>query len=166
MRAGPDVGRANAVSLMFAPMATDLADPVARVHAIHDGMVAAKRFHDAVGPDTIDALVGVLPPIVVSAVARTYSALEEHLPAACDLLVSNVPGPPVALYLAGARIVALHPLGPIFPGMGLNVTVVSQEDSVGFGVVADPALLGDPWELVAGFGDELARLVKSAKKAT
>lgn len=166
VRSDGSADRANAVSLVFASLATDVKDPVTRLLAVHDGMEAAKRMQEALGPDTIAELVDAVPPIVVSLAARLYAALGERLPAACDVLISNVPGPPVALYLAGARIVALHPLGPIFPGMGLNVTVVSQEDSVGFGAVTDPEQIHDPWELVAGFGDELARLVKAAKKAT
>ena len=157
--------RANAVSLVFASLATDISGPVARLRAIHEGMGAAKRMQEALGSETLAELVDALPSVTVSCAARLYTSLGEHLPAACDLLISNVPGPPVALYLGGARIVALYPLGPVFPGMGLNVTVVSQEDSVGFGALADPELVRDPWELVAGFGDELARLAKAAKKA-
>jgi len=61
------------------------------------------------------------------------------------------------MYFGGARVVALYPLGPLFPGIGLNVTVVSCEDSVGFGAVVCPEAVPDVWDLVNAFAEELPR---------
>ena len=55
-----------------------------------------------------------------------------------NLVVSNVPGPPFPLYLAGAELVAAYPMGPIMEGAGLNVTVLSYRDSIDFGFMAEP----------------------------
>jgi hypothetical protein len=77
----------------------------------------------------------------------------------CNLVVSNVPGPPVPLYLGGARLLGIHPLGPIFDGMGLNVTVLSREDeTLDFGVVALGRLLRDPWSLTSAMSSALKEL--------
>ena len=53
-----------------------------------------------------------------------------------NVIVSNVPGPPMPLYMHGAELVAFYPHGPIFEGTGLNITVMSYQDSVDIGVIA------------------------------
>jgi WS/DGAT C-terminal domain len=50
-------------------------------------------------------------------------------------LVSNVPGPPVSLFVADARLVCLYPIGPIYDGFARNVTVLSREDSLDIGIL-------------------------------
>ena len=66
-----------------------------------------------------------------------------------NLVISNVPGPPFPLYLAGAEMVAAYPMGPIMDGAGLNITVMSYRDSVDIGFLADADLVGDIWDLAA-----------------
>jgi hypothetical protein len=89
------------------------------------------------------------------------SHLLSRLPLLCNAVVSNVPGPPVALYLGGARLVALHPFGPIIDGVGMNVTVVSSYDTVGVGLVTCPDLTPDVWELLSMFSEEFALTERS-----
>ena len=76
-----------------------------------------------------------------------------------NLILSNVPGPPVPLYMAGARLVGLYPLGPIMDGAGLNITVLSQEDRIGFGFITCPDLVPDVWELADAVPGALGELV-------
>ena len=135
----------NAVSLMFASIGTDIADPISRLAAVHQSARHAKRQHDALGADVLESWLEVPMPVMFSAAARVYTALglASVTPPFVNLLVSNVPGPPVTLYFGGARLVALYPLGPVYDGVGLNVTVVSSKDSVGFGLVSCPEVLVD-----------------------
>ncbi|MGZ8765414.1 MAG: wax ester/triacylglycerol synthase family O-acyltransferase, partial [Acidimicrobiia bacterium] len=164
LRGDDDTDRANAVSLMFTSLATDVEHPGERLRAVHDATRAAKQLHEAIGPEFLPGLSGVAPPFALATIARLYgAALVGWLPVACHALISNVAGPPVPMYFAGARVVALYPLGPLFPGIGLNVTVVSCEDSVGFGAVVCPDAVPDVWDLVHGFAEELARLTKAAR---
>ena len=83
-------------------------------------------------------------------------------PPPANTIVSNVPGPPFPLYIAGARVVANYPIAPITPGMGLNITVMSYCDSIDFGVVVDPDLVPDPWAVVEGIPQALAELRRAA----
>ena len=53
-------------------------------------------------------------------------------------MISNVPGPRVPIYFAGAELVAAYPLGPISEGAGLNITVMTYARAVDFGFVTSP----------------------------
>jgi hypothetical protein len=65
-----------------------------------------------------------------------------------NLVVSNVPGPPVPLYSAGARLEANFPVSVITDGVGLNVTCLSYRDHVDFGIVVCRDMVDDAWPLM------------------
>jgi acyltransferase, WS/DGAT/MGAT len=151
---------ANAVTLMLASLGTDIADPRARVDAVHSSAHGAKHLQDAIGPDAFLQWLKVPSPFVIAAAARLYVGLllASRAPAIVNLLVSNVPGPPVPLYFGGARLLALYPLGPVYDGIGLNVTVVSSADTIGFGFVTCPDVISDVDALAAAVTDEFTKL--------
>ncbi len=66
----------------------------------------------------------------------------------------------------GAKLVANFPIGPIFDGGGLNMTVMSYQESLDFGLLACPDLIDDVWHLADGLRDTLDELVKAADEAT
>jgi diacylglycerol O-acyltransferase len=68
-----------------------------------------------------------------------------------NLVLSNVAGPPFQIYLAGAKVEGIYPLGPVMEGPGLNITVVSYRDRVGFGIIACSDGLPDVEDLAAEF---------------
>lgn len=164
-RAGAGPG-SNKVSAMFVSLPTHLADPVERLLAIRESTKGAKEEHKAVGARMLQELGELAAPTLFSLAARLYSSMKlaNRHPVAHNLVVSNVPGPPVPLYFAGARLVALHPLGPIFDGAGLNITVLSYLDSIGFGFMACRELLPRLWELAAAVEEAAAELKKVAEK--
>lgn len=82
----------------------------------------------------------------------------------CNLVVSNLPGPPVALTLAGARVKAVHPHGPLMPGVGLNLTAMSHGDTVDFGLLACSRAVPDAADLALGLGSAVGALKKRAIK--
>jgi diacylglycerol O-acyltransferase len=75
-----------------------------------------------------------------------------------NLVISNVPGPPLPLYFMGALIEALHPLGPVFHGAGLNITVMSNNGRVGVGLISCRESMPDVDDLARRFPTELERL--------
>jgi diacylglycerol O-acyltransferase / wax synthase len=151
---------ANAVSLLLSTLATDVSDPLERLVAVHEGMVSAKRLHDAFGADTLTQWLAIANPLVLGAAARIYLGLgvASRAPLVTNILVSDVPGPPVSLYFGGARLLGLYPLGPIYDGVGINVTVVSCQDVLSFGVVSSPKVLDDTDSFAHGIGEELTAL--------
>ena len=77
-------------------------------------------------------------------------------------MVSNVPGPQVALYLLGCEVKAMYPLGPIFHGSGLNVTVMSLSGKLDVGLISCPELLPDLWSMADDFAVALEELLTAA----
>ncbi len=81
-----------------------------------------------------------------------------------NLVISNVPGPPVPLYSAGARVLAVYPFGPIIEGAGLNLTVLSNMGSVDFGAIACREMVPDLWDIATGFTESIEELRKLAEE--
>ena len=75
-----------------------------------------------------------------------------------NLVISNVPGPQFPLYLAGARLEANYPVSVITDGMGLNITVMSYNGKMDFGIVADRDQMPDLWKVMGWLGDALDEL--------
>jgi len=152
--------QANLVSVMLTGLATDLEDPADRLVAIHQGAIEAKLLQSAMGSQALMEWFEVPVPAFFSLATNLYARL--HLsslhPPLCNVLVSNVPGPPVPLYFAGARLDSLFPLGPIFDGVGLNITAVSCCDWMNVGLVGCPDHLPDLWNLAAALEPALEEL--------
>ena len=105
-----------------------------------------------------------LAPAVFARASRLYSGMklaDRHRPIH-NLVISNVPGPAFPLYLAGARLAMLCPLGPVMEGAGLNITVLSYMDSVDVGLIACRELMPDLWDLANDFVDSMDELEKAA----
>jgi hypothetical protein len=86
---------------------------------------------------------GLLAPLLVGGVAKiafktvSMGGIVERLPAVANVAISNVPGPPVPLYLAGARMKTFYPVSIITHGLALNITIQTYAGSVDFGLIGD-----------------------------
>lgn len=154
----------NRLSVMFASLPTHLSDARMRLDFVAHGMRDAKATHADVRPRTLAALAEAMPWNVLGLLFRAYSdlGLATRLPPAVNLVVSNVPGPPVPVYCAGAKLVSLYALGPIFDGAGLNITFTSCTEEVDVGIVACPDVTPSVDGLVVALADALAELVELA----
>jgi WS/DGAT/MGAT family acyltransferase len=155
----------NQVSALFTKLHTDIADPVVRLGAIHEANKGAKEEHNAIGADTLQNWAEFAAPTTFSLAARFYTGLRlaERHPVIHNLVISNVPGPPFPLYFAGAKLVGLNPLGPIFDGAGLNITVLSYVDNINWGFIACRELMPDLWTLADAIPEAQAELLKAAQ---
>src|SRR6202035_3700113 len=75
-----------------------------------------------------------------------------------NLIISNVPGPAVDLYLCGARLDGVYPLSAIADGQGLNLTVLGSNGKLNFGALADRDLVPDVDLIIDALKDEIATL--------
>ena len=152
VRTDEEVGSGgNKVSALFTSLATDVEDPLERLRAIARSTEGAKTEHNAVGARMLTDWGEYAAPRTFAMASRLYSSMglaDRHRPIH-NLVISNVPGPPFPLYLAGAELIAAYPMGPIMEGAGLNITVMSYRDSIDFGFMADRELVPDVWEMAA-----------------
>ena len=151
---------ANKVSALFTKLATDLDDPLERLAELSERNKHAKDHHNAISADSLQDWAEFAAPRTFGLAVRAYAGLglADRLPVAHNLVISNVPGPPVPLYLCGARIEALYPLGPVFHGAGLNITVLSNAGQLHVGAIACRESVPDTDALVRRFPAELATL--------
>jgi WS/DGAT/MGAT family acyltransferase len=158
----------NAMTIITVPLPVQLADPLDQLTAIHEASTRAKRGSQALGVDVLQGWAEYTAPTIVSTMIRLYSnfdVADRHGPMA-NLIVSNVPGPPMPLYCAGARVVATYPMGPLMEGVGINLTVLSNMGNVDFGVIACRELVDDVWDLATGFEDAVLQLRKATDSAS
>jgi len=157
----------NRVSNMFVSLRTDIADPVARLRAIHEGATVAKEAFRALGPNMLADWSELTPPRPLSAFMRLYSKwrlADYHAPPQ-NAVISNVPGPTQPLYIAGARLAELYSTGPILEGIGLNITVWSYLGTLYFGLISCRELMPDLFDLADLLPAALDELVMAAGDA-
>ena len=124
------------------------------------------RTHELIG-NQINEWADLLSPTLVAGAVAVYTrlGLAEHMPPVVNLVMSNVPGPGTPLYCAGARVTALHPIGPIYDGCALNLTVMSYDGSLGIGAIGCPDAVPGVEEIPLAFEasvDELLQIVAAA----
>jgi WS/DGAT/MGAT family acyltransferase len=134
---GPDERGAmgNRLATMLCSLATDVDDPLRRLRGIADGAREAKTLQEALGPAAFEEACGVIHP----AVLRLWSAsrLAGGFRPMFNVVVSNIAGSPFPLYSLGAPMLAHYPLGPVWDGVGLNITVMSYLASLDVGVLGE-----------------------------
>jgi WS/DGAT/MGAT family acyltransferase len=139
--ASPD----NQASMSLISLGTHLADPARRLAHIRAATLAMKA--------TMGSLKSVLPtdypslgvPWLIEAATALYgkARVAERIPLLANLVISNVPGPPLPLYMAGAKMLTNYPTSIVVHGLGLNITVQSYDGSLDFGLMADARAMPD-----------------------
>ena len=159
----------NRVSAMLVSLATGVADPADRLRASRTGRRIGQGTE--LGGIELEVFAGwaqALVPAVATRLTRLVTNLRlfDHVAPLFNLIVSNVPGPDFPLYLAGARMVAMYPVGPIIEGVGVNVTVFSYLDTLYVGVQGCRNLVPDLDTIARGMEESLEELVGAADRAT
>jgi WS/DGAT/MGAT family acyltransferase len=150
----------NRILLMTAPLHTEIEDPVARLQRTHESLQEMKERHRALPAEQLQDANQFIPPALFSRAARLTFSLSVSRAGrpAWNLVISNVPGPQIPLYMAGARMESHYPISVITDGMGLNITVMSYCGYLNFGIVADREQMPDVWALIAWLGEALEEL--------
>ncbi|ULE31815.1 WS/DGAT/MGAT family O-acyltransferase [Mycobacterium sp. IDR2000157661] len=158
----------NRVSVLLTELPTDEANPVQRLARISDAMRAAKERHRALPASLLQDANHFIPPALLAQAARATSRLAgvRGLNQPANVMISNVPGPSTPLYLGGARQNAQFPVSGVLDGIGINITVMSYQDSLEFGIVVDRELVDDAWPILDALRAGLAELVDLASANT
>ena len=141
--------KGNQASLSLISLGTNIADPAKRLAHVKAATLAMKT--------SMGSIKSILPtdfpslgvPWLIEAATALYgkAKVADRIPQLANVVISNVPGPPLPLYMAGAHMVSNYPTSIIVHGMALNITVQSYDRSLDFGLMADGKAMPDVREL-------------------
>ncbi len=155
-------------SMTLVQLGSQCADPKKRLQAILSSSAKVKdamvKLKSILPTDYPSLLAPWLVGGISKALFKTYSAtgLSARLPMPSNLVISNVPGPQVPLYLAGARMLTFHPLSIVMHGVALNITVQTYAGSVDFGLIADAQAV--PTAHLQSMADALVQALSQAQE--
>ncbi|MFV0477334.1 MAG: WS/DGAT/MGAT family O-acyltransferase [Parahaliea sp.] len=158
LRAKDDFDSANAVSFMIADLATHLDDPAARMRCVQASMQAGKKLMNALTPREamIFTQVTQIPALFTSVLGLT-----SKFPA-FSTVISNVPGPREQLYWNGASLDGMYPVSIVFDGFAMNITLVSYNNKLHFGIIACRRAMPHVQRLIDYLEDSLQELEEVA----
>jgi WS/DGAT/MGAT family acyltransferase len=145
LRKAGDTTSDNQASMSLISLGTHVADPMKRLAHIRTASAAMKS--------TLGGVKSILPtdfpslglPWLIEAASSLYgkAKVAERIPQVANVAISNVPGPPMPLYLVGARMLTNYPTSIVVHGMAFNITVQSYAGSLDFGMMADAQAMPD-----------------------
>jgi WS/DGAT/MGAT family acyltransferase len=140
----------NRASAWILSLPIDERDPRRRYARVRETTEHMKRTRQARGAQ----ILGELAELAGSLTFLHLGIRLMQLVNPYNLIVTNVPGPPVPLYLLGARLVAGYPMVPLFENQGLGVAITSYDDTLAWGFNGD-------WDLVPDLHHFAADVVTS-----
>jgi WS/DGAT/MGAT family acyltransferase len=158
VRAEGQSGPGNRISSYFVDLPVGEGDPVVRLHQVSYAMRGHKESGQSVGAQALVQMSGFAPPTIHSLGARAASSMTRRL---FNLVVTNVPGPQVPLYAAGARMLNMHPVVPLAKGQALSIGLTSYDGGVYFGLNADRDAMPDVDVLASLIEESLAELLET-----
>ena len=147
----------NQVSVFFTDLPVGVADPVRRLRRISRATAELKSSHQALGATALIRTSQWTPPTLHALAARLIARQR-----VANVIVSNVPGPQVPLYVAGAQLMATYPVMPLGERLALAIAVTSLSGTMGFGITGDWDAVPDVDVLAEGVVESVTELKKAA----
>jgi diacylglycerol O-acyltransferase len=147
----------NQVAAMWAPLPVGIENPAETLHTISTAMEDLKKGGQAVGAQVLTNLAGFAPPTILSQAAR----LQARQPF-FNLVVTNVPGPQIPLYLLGRRLQILYPVVPLAQRQAIGIAVMSYDGHLGFGLLGDYDALPGLEQIATDLKWAIASLARAA----
>lgn len=154
LRSSEDETMSNQVTNATVTMATNSRSPGARLKAIHRETQQAKARVKSGSKGAME-IFEMMPPALIATINALVDAQQTVQMMGANLVVSNLRGSEKPQYLAGAKVKATYPMSVLSNGITLNVTCISYNGGMNFGVILDPDLFPDPWSLIEGLRLEL-----------
>lgn len=159
LRAPGDQRAGNQVTIMITTLATQIADPLERLMAVRDAMRLIKDRSSLAPVDWIREISDIMPSALTGMAARAAFDFFADSAGPINVMISNVPGPQLPLYVSGARLLAYHPVSVVTDASGgLNITVFSYDGSLDVGVIACREMIPDVWSITDYLRDSLLEL--------
>jgi diacylglycerol O-acyltransferase / wax synthase len=144
----------NRLTVMRGPLPVYIQDPVARLPVVTRAMDDLKRSKQAVGASTLVAVNDIAPPAVLAQASRLQFSTRLF-----NLLVTNIPGPQIPLYILGKQLQDLFPLAFLPQGHALAVAIMSYNGRIEYGLLGDFDALPDIDVIADGIDESLAELL-------
>ncbi|CAM3673154.1 WS/DGAT/MGAT family O-acyltransferase [Smaragdicoccus niigatensis] len=158
-----DAGEGNLISLILCELGTNIEEPKERLDAIKMSIGAAKQ--TLKGADAVQAMafsgVVVGGPAVLNLVPGMTKARPPY-----NLIISNVPGPKNAAYWNGCLVERVYPMSLALEGQALNITVVSYNGMIGFGLVGCRSGVPHMGRILAYMEESLEELERASGLST
>ncbi|MFC4535069.1 WS/DGAT/MGAT family O-acyltransferase [Sphaerisporangium dianthi] len=150
----------NQVTLMITSLDTQIADPRERLYAVRDSMQRIKDRFSLSPARWLRHLSESMPAALTGLADRAAFGLVAQTSPPVNLLISNVPGPQLPLYVCGRRLLAQYPVSVVTDASGgLNITAFSYNGQVAVGIIADRAMVPDVWKLTTHLREALDELM-------
>ena len=147
----------NRVAAIMAPLPVWCQDPVARLDIVREELKGLKSGGQAVGAQVLTNLSGFAPPTVMDQASRVMARQRFF-----NVVVTNVPGPQMPLYLAGKRMIDTFPMVPLAKNQALGIALLSYDGRINFGLVGDWDLMWDLDDFADDVRESLAELAADA----
>ena len=148
----------NRLAVMRAPLPVYIADPVRRLQAVTAAMRGLKQSKQALGAEVITRFNDFAPPTLLAQAARINFSTRLF-----NLVVTNVPGPQMPLYVLGRELEDIFPVGFLPPHQALFVAIMSYNGGVNFGLLADYDSMDDVDLIAGGIEGSILELVDVAE---
>ena len=150
----------NEVSVMLAALPTHLRPVADRLEFMRASMTEAKQHFEAVPASLLQDLSNLVPTALSGLAARSLFRLATVPGVLFNLFVSNVPGPQLPLYIAGAKVEGIYPVSAVTDMTGgLNITLFSYDGQLDFGLIACREMVPDVWRLIDYLSEALEEMV-------
>jgi diacylglycerol O-acyltransferase len=149
----------NRVAAMWAPLPVGMTDPVQRLLLISREMDGIKDSGQAVGAQVLTELTGFASPTIMAQAARLQARQRMF-----NLVVTNVPGPQLPLYVLGRRLESLFPMVPLAENTALGIAIMSYDGQLNFGLNADYDAIPDLEALADDLRASIRHLVAAAQR--
>jgi WS/DGAT/MGAT family acyltransferase len=147
----------NKLTVMRAPIPVYIDDPVARLRAVTESMDGIKQSKQAIGAKMISRFNDFATPTLLAQAARVNFSTRLF-----NLVVTNVPGPQVPLYVLGRELEDVFPVGFLPPNQALFVAIMSYNGGINFGLLADYDAIDDLDVIADGIEEAVAELLEAA----
>ncbi|MBV9472089.1 MAG: wax ester/triacylglycerol synthase family O-acyltransferase [Solirubrobacterales bacterium] len=148
----------NQLTVMRGPLPVYIDDPVARLKFVRHAMDGLKESKQAVGAATLAAVNNLAPPTILAQASRLNFSTRLF-----NLLVTNIPGPQVPLYVLGRKLEDLFPVAFLPKDHALAVAIMSYNGGIDYGLLGDYDALPDIEEIAEGIEQALAELQQAAR---
>jgi diacylglycerol O-acyltransferase / wax synthase len=151
----------NKIAVMRGPLPVYVEDPVRRLRVVTEAMEGLKRSKQALGAEVISRFNDFAPPTLLAQASRVNFSTRLF-----NLIVTNVPGPQLPLYVLGREMEEIFPVAFLPQNHVLAVAIMSYNGRIGFGLLADYDSVEDVEAISEGISASLTELEEAAAAAT